>query len=463
MTDLYKCYPSSTLPLDEKYEELLHAFEVESLTTSDLLVLDPIHIAQVCDRSAVEVREFLAALEADIQSSLAVESGSDFINETSPMSISTGDPELDAMLGGSGIPVGTVTEIAGQSAAGKSHFLLQIAATVQLPIELGGLAKSALYISTESGGLETRRLQDIIDNLNTLHNLDISGNNVRCFNCYDTEELFHIMQYQVPIAIERSNVGVILIDSIAAHYRAEQGTMKNTSDILVRSQSLGNMSQLLKKFAHKYKLAVVVANQVADRFAHKLDRDQELDPFMFDHQLRWYSGWTNASIIKHQQRIKAPEKKPEPKRAFSIFESFDENTDGNSFISPNDGLNQQLEEDLEPNQTAANPEAGPTASQFAKQLQSPPDVPSSQESQSSQEKAYLYQDFGKVPALGLVWANEIDQRIVLKRETRSNMEDEAQDSFKRVLEVVFSPWCAPQKAEFQIVREGIKVITNYGD
>lgn len=460
MTDLYKCYPLSNLPLNERYEELLKAFETESLTTTDLLTLDPIHIAQVCDRSAVEVREFLALLEDDIYASLSIENGKALTEGDLNGHITTGDHELDKLLGGHGLPVRSVTEIAGQSAAGKSHFLLQMAATVQLPKTYGGLGKSALYISTESGGLETRRLQDIIDALNERHGTDISGNNVRCFNCYDTEELLHIMQYQVPIAIEKHNVGIILIDSIAAHYRAEQSNMKNASDILARSQSLASISRLLKSFAQRSGLAVVVANQVADRFSRKLDRGQDLDPFMFDHQLRWYSGWTNATIITNPSAN--PERRPEAVRAFSIFDSFDENTDGNSFISAKDELNQQLEKDLDLDELPTDSNEGPTASQYAKQIQdsasSPPEMSLSQDSQSSQNDPQRPQDYGKVPALGLVWANEIDQRIVLKREMRVEDVSGTPDSCTRTVEIVFSPWCAPSKLEFQIVREGIQAV-----
>jgi DNA repair protein RAD57 len=37
----------------------------------------------------------------------------------------------------------------------------------------------------------------------------------------DLESQDHILQYQVPVAIKRHNIGLIVLDSVAANYRAE--------------------------------------------------------------------------------------------------------------------------------------------------------------------------------------------------------------------------------------------------
>lgn len=475
MTDLYKCFPSSTLPLDEEYEDLFNTFNATGLTSADLFTLEPVHIAKICDRSAVEVRKFLNVLEADVRGSLVLENGRDMLKEDNALShVTTGDMELDHVLGGHGLPVCSITEVSGPSAAGKSHLLLQLAATVQLPTSLGGLNKSAIYISTESGGLETRRLQDIIESINKrFDGANVSSNNVRCFNCYDTEELLHVMQYQLPIAIEKHNVGVILIDSIAAHYRAEASSVKNKGDALSRSQSLTLVARLLRTMAHKHKLSVLVANQVADRFSQTLSGGQQLDPFMFDHQLRWYSGWTNETIIYNQQLPVSHDKqqqRPTALRAFSIFESFDEKTDGNSFILAKDALELENPTHSDNDGGSTDNEQKPnelTASQYAQQRVGHMERATSQSmSQASASSVSTFSedesppnpnDFGKVPALGLVWANEIDQRIVLKRSYRPGKEP-SEINCTRTLEIVFSPWCAPHKIGFKIVRAGIQTV-----
>lgn len=47
-------------------------------------------------------------------------------------------PVLDGLLRG-GLPLHGITELAGQSAAGKTQFALQLSLSVQYPLEHGGL------------------------------------------------------------------------------------------------------------------------------------------------------------------------------------------------------------------------------------------------------------------------------------------------------------------------------------
>ena len=58
-----------------------------------------------------------------------------------------------------GIAVGNITELVGESTAGKTQFSLQLLVTAQLPPSLGGLGGRSLYIHTEpqnSGALVDR-------------------------------------------------------------------------------------------------------------------------------------------------------------------------------------------------------------------------------------------------------------------------------------------------------------------
>lgn len=56
-----------------------------------------------------------------------------------------------------------------------------------------------------------------------------------------------------------------MIDSVAANYRAEHGS-KNAEAMSNRSGELIKLGHLLRTLATKYDIAVVVANQVSDRF-----------------------------------------------------------------------------------------------------------------------------------------------------------------------------------------------------
>lgn len=58
--------------------------------------------------------------------------------------ITLGDPQLDALLRG-GVPVGLITEFAGEASAGKSQLSMQLCLAVQRPREQGGLGGDAMY------------------------------------------------------------------------------------------------------------------------------------------------------------------------------------------------------------------------------------------------------------------------------------------------------------------------------
>jgi DNA repair protein RAD57 len=69
------------------------------------------------------------------------------------------------------------------------------------------------------------------------------------------------------VAIKRFNVGIIIIDSIAANYRAEfEKGGKPAHSLAKRSAQVAQLGTHLRDLARSHNIAVVVANQVADRF-----------------------------------------------------------------------------------------------------------------------------------------------------------------------------------------------------
>jgi DNA repair protein RAD57 len=119
----------------------------------------------------------------------------------------------------------------------------------------------------------------------------------------DLESQDHILRYQVPVAIKRHNIGLIVLDSVAANYRAEferPGANKNGAHMAQRSAELVRLGQLLRDLARSEGIAIVVANQVSDRFErpdmiHVPSSDPNnaaFEPLMtLDHQQRWFTGW----------------------------------------------------------------------------------------------------------------------------------------------------------------------------
>ncbi|KAK3186102.1 DNA repair protein rhp57 [Lecanicillium sp. MT-2017a] len=298
MTDLLRILPSfPTGP----FASLLPAIEKQSVSTTDLLTQHPADLAKQTHTPLLDLKRFIAAVQASLADDLAperplatpakpetpdanIETTTDSqpepaVEEPSAVaappppalasSISTLDHDLDAALGG-GVPVGCITEFAGESGAGKTQFLLALSLAVQLPAP-HGLGKQALYISTESG-LATRRLAQMLSSNPILQSLDVADrpslDNILSTVTPDLESQDHILEYQVPVLLSRHNVGLIVLDSVAANYRAEfESRGSHGSSMAARSAQLVRLGAHLRDLARRHNIAVVVANQVADRFA----------------------------------------------------------------------------------------------------------------------------------------------------------------------------------------------------
>lgn len=167
----------------------------------------------------------------------------------------------------------------------------------------------------------------------------------------DLESQDHILRYQVPVAVRRHGIRLIILDSVAANYRAEferpgGGNGQNSgANMAQRSSELVKLGQLLRDLARNENCAIVVANQVADRFSGVgspfLNRTtpssplarrsagnlpdsligaplsslpgvrgevevntampfkSTMDPMSLDHQQRWFTGWGDDPHPSH--------------------------------------------------------------------------------------------------------------------------------------------------------------------
>lgn len=305
MTDLLRILPSfPTGP----FSALLPVIEQQSLSTTDLLTQHPVDLAKQTRIPLLDLKRFIAAVQASLADDLppekplaaprptekspeedeeaegAAEDGptaSEAGAQSEPIAaepaqtpcISTLDDTLDAALGG-GVPVGYITEFAGESGAGKTQFLLSLCLAVQLPAPRG-LGKQALYISTEAA-LATRRLSQMLAGSAALQqqqqHLDPTAagrpslDNILSTVTPDLESQDHILEYQVPVLLARHDIGLLVLDSVAANFRAELENRGGAS-MATRSAQLVRLGAHLRDLARRHGIAVVVANQVADRFA----------------------------------------------------------------------------------------------------------------------------------------------------------------------------------------------------
>lgn len=231
---------------------------------------------------------------------------------------------------------------------------LLLAAQLPSPI---GLSCRTLYISTESA-LPITRLSQILRTHPSLALTNVepkpSLDAVISIVTPDLESQDHILRYQVPVAIKQYGIRLIILDSVAANYRAEferagaGNGQSGGANMAQRSSELMKLGQLLRDLARKHDLAVVVANQVADRFngesrnsnagssnqipsrpvpsqSSPLARRSTaigqplplpsspisslppktqpfrstMDPMSLDHQQRWFTGWGDEQYPSH--------------------------------------------------------------------------------------------------------------------------------------------------------------------
>lgn len=179
-----------------------------------------------------------------------------------PSSLTTDDAILDKVLN-PGIPLGTLTEVVGESSSGKTQFVLQLCLTVQKPRSEGGLEGSAIYVHSE-GPFPSARLDQLAAEKYP-NNQDEVKQNIHTIRVTDSESQYRVLAYQLPAFLEMQKrqgkrpVRVIVIDSISAIYRGESS--------LERFQKMSEICEIgmrLKKLASQYNLAIVAVNQVSD-------------------------------------------------------------------------------------------------------------------------------------------------------------------------------------------------------
>ncbi|KAG0039473.1 DNA repair protein xrcc3 [Podila clonocystis] len=241
------------------------------------------------------------AAEFIFQSKVAYGTALDLLHEEAWLSI--GDPVLDQALGGSGIMTRGITEIAGESAVGKTQMCLQLCLMVQLPKECGGLDGSVVWLSTE-GKFPYSRLESLLghfvarfENIVPDLNVDDIRTNIYYESMADQETQLHIFNYQLPNLIrdlhlmheqeqvqesdeelERSKkkpIKLVIIDSITNNFRSElavptgdfgAGRTGFRASLLQRSADICEIGLRLRTLADEYGLAVVCVNQVSDVF-----------------------------------------------------------------------------------------------------------------------------------------------------------------------------------------------------
>ncbi|KAF3703293.1 DNA repair protein XRCC3 X-ray repair cross-complementing protein 3 [Channa argus] len=190
-------------------------------------------------------------------------------NQESNLKLSLGCRILDQLLRG-GLPVVGVTELSGESGAGKTQLALQLCLSVQYPTQYGGLNSGAVYVCTEDL-FPIRRLQQLIQeqtNLRTdvptdiIHSLRFSDS-IYIEHAADLESLQVCLSRRIPLLLARGLVRLLIVDSVAALFRSEF----QASDWLERNKQMLAFSSALHHLSREFTTPVLCINQVSDVFS----------------------------------------------------------------------------------------------------------------------------------------------------------------------------------------------------
>ncbi|XP_017937711.1 DNA repair protein XRCC3 isoform X2 [Manacus vitellinus] len=180
--------------------------------------------------------------------------------------LSLGCSVLDNLLKG-GIPLVGITELAGESSAGKTQISLQLCLCVQYPYKYGGLESGAVYICTEDA-FPSKRLQQLIGQQHKLR-ADVPaeiiqkikfGNSIFVEHAADLDTFHKCITTRLSLLLARGMVRLVVIDSIAALFRCEFGP----SESVMKARYLQTFGAQLHSLSTRFRTPIMCINQVTD-------------------------------------------------------------------------------------------------------------------------------------------------------------------------------------------------------
>jgi len=218
-----------------------------------IAVISPSELAAIAEIGETQAAKIIAAVREILDIGL-VTADKILERKQKALRITTGSKALDNLLGG-GVETQAITETYGAFGSGKTQLAHQLSVNVQLPPEKGGLGKAAVYIDCE-GTFSPNRILSMakakgLDPQATLKNIFVA----RAFNAEHQMFIVEKLREQ----IEEKNIGLIVIDSITSHFRAEY---IGRGELAERQQKLNKHLHVLQRLADAFNLAVYITNQV---------------------------------------------------------------------------------------------------------------------------------------------------------------------------------------------------------
>ena len=202
-------------------------------------------------------------------------------------------PRLDAWLRG-GVPTRSVTEIAGEAGSAKTQLALQLLIAAQLPREMGGLDGAAVYVHTE-GRAPLTRLKQLVASHPAVRAFVDAKKNSKTDGTHppdvdlmrgvyvaetldDPDGLWTALVSVASVLREtprddgrakKKKVRLLVVDSVSSPFR--EADASRASGAFSRARVLGRVAALLREYAHRHDIAVVVTNHVVDAFTDDSD------------------------------------------------------------------------------------------------------------------------------------------------------------------------------------------------
>uniref|UniRef100_A0ACB8G5Z0 Uncharacterized protein n=1 Tax=Sphaerodactylus townsendi TaxID=933632 RepID=A0ACB8G5Z0_9SAUR len=244
----------------------------------DVLNLSGADLQRLTKLSCIDVQYLLRAVSGALRKYSGLTALQLFQDE-SPTSqrqkLSLGCRVLDGLLRG-GIPLTGITEIAGESSAGKTQIGLQLCLSVQYPYEYGGLECGFRYESLSSSLATSAQQSEQIwgcgEEKNLLRKLSAGvpqnhgGGSLFETDCSKEsftlwQETFHeCIAKKINALLARGMVRLIVVDSIAALFRCEFAA----KDSVLKAKYLQTFGAKLLRLSSAFRTPVVCINQVTD-------------------------------------------------------------------------------------------------------------------------------------------------------------------------------------------------------
>lgn len=168
--------------------------------------------------------------------------------------ISVGSEGFNDLIGG-GIETQSITEVFGEFGSGKSQISHELAVTVQLPPEKGGLVV-CVFIDTENT-FRPERIEQIANGFEL--DIDEVLQKIHVARAFNSSHQILMAEKINELIQQGNNIKLVIVDSLMAHFRAEY---VGRESLAVRQQKLNQHLHALQQIANTYNVAVFITNQV---------------------------------------------------------------------------------------------------------------------------------------------------------------------------------------------------------